>query len=320
LSFIPAFGRRDVSVVFHSSRPLIIVRYIEEPVPWVRVLVYGFKSQAVRIVFNSSYFYRHKYISNDILSDHLLLHFHKRAGGLYRMLPLIKLYDFSKGMFTGHVNIPPDERCLHNMMGDRGGRHYVFEELCLWAISCITNTALFFLTTYTYVPRNKVKGELEFLLSKNSSRIIYLERNIRKFSFSYIRGRDAASFNFYRNYTLKFTIYRNMHQRLSTVQNPLRLLTANTCRLMNKRLGFFFCFWRYQSSEFVGVEISSFSRPLSAKKCHMFRKWKIQISGSIIHFDRNYQTVQLSKNRQIRNIYRQHTYRNQFAVLEYKPG
>jgi hypothetical protein len=43
---------------FIHNRPLIVILYTEQPVPWTRVLLYGFKKNetAVRVLYNSTFY------------------------------------------------------------------------------------------------------------------------------------------------------------------------------------------------------------------------------------------------------------------------
>jgi hypothetical protein len=135
--FIPPIGpdRKYKYFGFHSVFHLIITVHQEAPVPWKRVFVYAPDGHAFRVAYNSSFYERlTSRTFMTVAASFLMLHHYRTSGVMYRMEPIVKLFDYVKGKVVGHVTIPKTERCLRWQKGGQNSNPLITVDSNLYAI------------------------------------------------------------------------------------------------------------------------------------------------------------------------------------------
>jgi hypothetical protein len=286
--------------------------YVEKPVPWERVLVYGFNNSdnTVRLVYNSSFFHQITDVGIQVVSsDYIMLCEHKLLGKWRVVQPVITLYHFCQGKITGRLIIPENETCLRIPRGAIFPFYDVDMDFYVFACPCLHSGKLAYsLTTYICMDRYNVDNKLlEMHLTINQSKIIYEGlSDVKHIFFEFILQDDACLIFCYELRNPMIEIYRRTRQCLTRIQRPPYLLYAR-CAFMsvNVKLGIYVCYQRPVTSELISIQISNFtSNELTPAECHVIVKQHIEIRGSFITIDRHrhHFNVKVDSHKNIKEI------------------
>jgi hypothetical protein len=275
--------RKGLHVLFHSTRPLILVQYIEEPVPWTRVLVFGLlhNASSYGILYNSS-FYMHRHtrvvlIAMPVYSYHVLLAFRRLELDKRIIISEIKLYDFSAGKLIGQLLVPVKEKCT------KAGVEVLFHAIdpITFAISCeLLKSAQASLTIYSFIKRHKnckLVGELLW----NSTIVISIVDGNKVFFSENILESDICCVFVMIN-SIRLIIIRNIRQGLTTWQRcRLSVRRTDKGHITNHRLGIIIWFSGLSSSQWFGFEVICSSKKSLNPKIDTVRSINIQIDSPI---------------------------------------
>jgi hypothetical protein len=209
----------------------------------------------------------------------------RRSGSWDLIDPLLKLYDFSKGAFTGQVKIPDEDKCLRIKRGRKLPLYT--DDMVSFFIACHITSKQYLalsLKVYTSVRRHIRRGAFELELFVKHSKIIPHAMGYIYVTLSIILTGDVALVTTYENNTAYLSLYRDIRQGVTLEDtSPHRLPLMKHMLLVNSRLGMYFCARRSRTSHFLGIEIGKSSKNmLRSKKCDIVRKQRIEIHGSTI--------------------------------------
>jgi hypothetical protein len=292
LHFVPPIGsnKKKLEVEYHQTRPWIMFKYTEKPVPWIRLLVYTGcvrpNDHIAGVLYNSSYFYQPPSFSvyRALASRYIFFILTKKAHPR-DVISKVKLYDVTEGKFVGHVVIPSREKCIHyDGKGDR--MPFFVRDMNTVAFYCpIRKRMAFSLTVYSSV-QHFIDGELVYTLLHNGTTTIS-EGQFSGFHFNFALSSDAffafESVNSNNIYTVKLAVLRSIHKGLSIKERYTLSVGSRIDYLAeNSVLGVWLARSFSSNTHFEGFEINCFAR----KSFHLnndnlgLRPMHIEIQGS----------------------------------------
>jgi hypothetical protein len=142
-------NKKKLDVDFHPNRPLIMVTYTADPIPWWKVIVYRAKhdDQTARVSYNSSYYIMcpiNERLQFWVTPDYIMNSATMVHGKRYKMKTSVRLYDYTEGRFVGRMIIPQKERCI-------GWRISINDRIFLYMGNSSVNVIVFIACQSDYV-------------------------------------------------------------------------------------------------------------------------------------------------------------------------
>jgi hypothetical protein len=256
-------NRSQCCIEFHSFRPWVIANYEEDPVPWTRILVYStnHSDQTYQVLYNSSFYIHADKLFELRVAEYIILMMAKRSGVEWT-ISKIKLYDYMEGRYSGRIEIPVQDKCIH--ISASSDTPLVTVDMVTIAFRCrLQRSNQISLTIYNACQKYE-NNEVVFTLLHKNTMIISDERQ-QFFFFRFLIGREAAIM-FVFLHSLKWCFYHNIHQSLTINETIVMSVRDKLIYLdINQKDGIIL--GQFQSSQpLCGFEISCFPKtPLCSK-------------------------------------------------------
>jgi hypothetical protein len=197
---------------FHSSRPWITVLYVESPVAWTRILVYGdhVSDKTYRVLYNSSYYFRQSHQATLFGFFNYVIYLSETSSEAKRMKRMkIRVYDITTGKPVGSLEIMLTYRTAYGIASDAIATDMV---TLAWYFPLVRSRQVKFML-YNILRQYKGK-EVVFTMVHNNTIIVNKNKIPNSYTFQLFIEPDISliyiSISFIHNF--EWVVFRNTHR------------------------------------------------------------------------------------------------------------